>query len=89
MAYWVHQDNILDDEELIESLQEAWEHEGSKDELKIELQGLERLYWLGTEAGRQGCYDSQGETWAGDPATGQTPGGQSGPRGTFLSATQI
>jgi hypothetical protein len=40
MACWVHQDSILDDEEVSQSLQEAWEHEGSKDELKIELQGL-------------------------------------------------
>ena len=34
--------------------------------MKIELQGLEREYWLGTEAGRLGCYDFSEETWAGD-----------------------
>ena len=27
----------------------------SKDELKVDLQGLERNFWLGTEAGRLGC----------------------------------
>jgi ribonuclease HI len=62
-------DSILDDEEVSQSLQDAWEHESSKDELKIELQGPERLYWLGTEAGRPGCYDFPGETWAGDGST--------------------
>jgi len=45
---WVHQDSILDDEEVTQSLRE---HEGSKDELKVELHGLERLCWLGTGRG--------------------------------------
>jgi hypothetical protein len=44
-------------------VKKAWEHEDDKDELKIELQGLERQFWLGTEAGRLGCYDLSGETW--------------------------
>ena len=66
MACWVHQDSILDDHGVIQSLKEAWQQESSKDELKIDLQGLERQYWLGTEAGRLGCYDFLGETWAGD-----------------------
>ena len=39
---WVHQDSILDDEEVSQSLQEAWENEGSNDEPKIELHGLFR-----------------------------------------------
>jgi ribonuclease HI len=47
-------------------LKEAWEHDDSKDELKIGLQGLERHFWLGTEARRLGCYNFPGETWAGD-----------------------
>ncbi len=33
---------------------------------EIDLQGLERQFWLGTEAGRLGCYDFSGETWAGE-----------------------
>jgi hypothetical protein len=71
MACWVHQDSILDDDEVIQGLQEAWEQESSKDELEIRLQGLERHYWLGTEAGRLGCYDFPGETWAGDGSASQ------------------
>jgi len=43
-------------------VKEAWGHEDDKDELEIELQGLERQFWLGTEAGRLGCYDFSGET---------------------------
>ena len=66
MACWVHQDSILDDDEVIQGLQEAWEQESSKDELEIRLQGPERHYWLRTEAGCRGCYDFPGETWAGD-----------------------
>jgi hypothetical protein len=63
MECWVHQDIILDDDTAHQSVKEAWEHEDDKDELKIELQGLERQHWLGTEAGRLGCYDFSGETW--------------------------
>jgi alpha-glucosidase (family GH31 glycosyl hydrolase) len=66
MACWVHQDSILDDDEVIQGQQEAWEQESNKDELTIQLQGLEHHYWLGTEAGRLGCHDFPGETWAGD-----------------------
>ena len=57
MACWVHKDSILNNDGVIQSLKEAWE---------IDLQGLERQYWLGTEAKRLGCYDFPGETWAGD-----------------------
>ena len=32
-------------------LKKAWEQEDNKDELKIVLQGPERQFWLGTEAG--------------------------------------
>jgi hypothetical protein len=66
MECLVHQDIILDDDKTHQSVKEAWEHEDFKDELKIELQGLERQFLLGTEAGRLGCYDFSGETWAGD-----------------------
>ena len=47
-------------------MREAWEHEGSKDEMNIVLQGLEQHFWKGTEAGWMGCYDFPGETWAVD-----------------------
>ena len=42
MECWVHHYAILDDDKTNQSLKEAWEHEDNKDELKIELQGLER-----------------------------------------------
>ena len=58
MHCWVHQDALFNGE--------AWEYEGSKDELNVVLQGLEQHFWKGTEAGRMGCYDFPGETWAGD-----------------------
>ena len=32
-------------------MREAWEHEDSKDEMNIVLQGLEQHFWKGTEAG--------------------------------------
>ena len=48
------------------SVREAWDHEHSKDEMNIDLRGLERHYWNGTEAGLLGCYDFPGESWAGD-----------------------
>jgi len=66
MECWVHQDIILDDNTAHQNVKEEWEHGDDKDELKIDLQGLERQFWLGTEAGRLGCYDFSGETWGGD-----------------------
>ena len=44
MECWVHQDTILDDDKAHQCVKEAWEHEDDKDELKIELQGLERQF---------------------------------------------
>jgi hypothetical protein len=66
MECWVHHDTILDDDQADQRLKEAWEQVDSKDELKIDLQGPERHFWLGTEAGRLGYYNFPGETWAGD-----------------------
>ena len=57
---------IFDDEQVATQLSEAWEHDSSKDELNVVLQGLEQHFWRGTEAGWLGCYDFPGETWAGD-----------------------
>ena len=61
----VHQGTILNDEQAETHLREAWEHESSKHEMNIVLQGLEQHFWKGTEAGWIGCYDFRGETWAG------------------------
>ena len=36
---------ILDDDQANQRLKEAWEHDDSKDELKVDLQGLERYFW--------------------------------------------
>jgi hypothetical protein len=66
MQCWVHQGIILNDEQADTNLREAWEHESSKDEMNIVLQGLEQHFWRGTKAGWIGCYDFPGETWAGD-----------------------
>jgi hypothetical protein len=66
MECWVNHDTILDDDQANQRLKEAWKQDDSKDELKIDLQGLELHFWLGTEAGRLGCYDFLGETWLGN-----------------------
>jgi hypothetical protein len=57
MECWVYKNIILDDDKSNQSLKEAWEQEDNKDELKIDLHGPERQFWLGTKAGRLGCYD--------------------------------
>ena len=49
---WVHQDALFNNDQAETHMREAWEHEGSKDELNIVLQGLEQHFWRGTEAGR-------------------------------------
>ena len=66
MQCWTSRDNVLDADKSRQSLISAWEHESDKDELEVNLQGPERDFWLGTEAGRLGCYEFPGETWAGD-----------------------
>jgi len=57
MQCWVQQDIIFNDEQAETHLREAWEHESSKDEMNIVLQGLEQYFWRGTEAGWTGCHD--------------------------------
>ena len=57
---WVHQDALFNDDQAETHMREAWEHEGSKDELNIVLQGLEQHFWRGTEAGQMGCYEFPG-----------------------------
>jgi hypothetical protein len=76
MHCWVHQDALLNEEQTETNMREAWEHEGSQDELNIELHGLEQHFWKGTEAGRLGCYDFPGETWAGDGSANKGVMGQ-------------
>jgi hypothetical protein len=66
MQCWVHQDTLFNDEQVETNMREAWEHEDSKDEMNIVLQGLEQHFWKGTEAGWMGCYEFPAETWAGD-----------------------
>jgi hypothetical protein len=66
MHCWVHQDKLFNNDQAETHMREAWEHEGSKDELNIVLQGLEQHFWRGTEAGQMGCYEFPCETWAGD-----------------------
>jgi hypothetical protein len=48
----VHQNIILDHDQAHQSVTEAWEHEDDKDELKIELQGLERQVRAGDKSGK-------------------------------------
>ena len=57
MQCWVHRDAIFDEGRVEMNMREAWEHEHSKDETNIDLRGLERHFWRGTEAGCLGCYD--------------------------------
>jgi hypothetical protein len=49
MHCWVHQDALLNEEQTETDMREAWEHEGSKDELNIVLHGLEQHFWKGRE----------------------------------------
>ena len=66
MECWTSCNDGLDADKSRQSLKGAWEHESDKDELEVNLQGLERDFWLETEAGLLGCYEFPVETWAGD-----------------------
>ena len=63
MTAWVHRDCTMVDQATIESLQQAWECTEEKDECLVEPVGLERDYWLGSEAGRVGSYEFQGSVF--------------------------
>ena len=52
MQCWVHRDTVVDEGQVEMKMREAWEHEHSKDEMNIDLRGLERHYWNGTERKR-------------------------------------
>ena len=43
MHCWVHQDALFNDEQVETNMREAWEHESSKDEMNIVLDGVLRL----------------------------------------------
>ena len=59
MQCWVHRDTVVDEGQVEMKMREAWEHEHSKDEMNIDLRGLERHYWNGTEAGLLRCLTFQ------------------------------
>ena len=47
-------------------METAWEAENDKDECIVNLEGPQRNYWLGSEAGMLGCYWFSGVVFAGD-----------------------
>jgi hypothetical protein len=65
MHCWVHQDALFNDEQAEANMREAWEHEGSKDELNIVLQGLEQHFWKGTDGVLRLPWRNLGGGWIG------------------------
>ena len=55
MTCWAHKESSAVDEETRNNMEVAWEAE-DKDECIVNLEGPERNYWLGSEAGMLGCY---------------------------------
>jgi len=50
----------------VETLREAFEASGGKDECQVRVTGIKREYWMGTSIGRLGGYGFQGAVTAGD-----------------------
>jgi hypothetical protein len=50
MECWAHHNINLDLDTVNQHLRDAWEQENDQDDVKMDLQGLERQCWLGTEA---------------------------------------
>jgi hypothetical protein len=63
-------------------MREAWEHEHSKDEMNIDLRGLDRHYWNGTEAGLLGCYDVEAQCLCQRPPLRRSVSASAFPRGS-------
>ena len=66
MLCWV--DATAGDERCKQLIEEAMSSEAKKDECKVALDGEERDFWLGTEAGMLGVYNFK--AWCSE-ATGQ------------------
>ena len=62
---WVHKDFPYTANN-VETLREAFEASGGKDECQVRVTGIEREYWMGTEISRLGGYGFQGAVTAGD-----------------------
>ena len=60
MTAWVHTECAEAKQEVLQRLQSAWECGEEKDECEVQLNGLERAYWIGSEVGRMGGYEFQG-----------------------------
>ena len=60
MTAWVHKECTTIDQRAIMNLRQAWDCAEEKDECTVSMTGLERDYWLGSEAGRVGSYEFQG-----------------------------
>ena len=54
-TFWVHKD-FAHTANSVETLREAFEASGGKDECQVRVVGIEREYWMGTETGRLGGY---------------------------------
>jgi len=62
---WVHKDLSVTTQQ-IQALLTAARASGGKDECQVQLTGIEREYWMGTEIGRLGGYGFRGTVTAGD-----------------------
>ena len=62
---WVHK-NLIVTTKQIQALWTAARASGAKDECQVQLTGIEREYWMGTEIGRLKDYGFRGTVTAGD-----------------------
>ena len=60
MTAWVHTECDIMDKDALLRLQGAWENWEQKDECIVNMNELERDYWMGTEVGHLERYGFQG-----------------------------
>jgi hypothetical protein len=65
MACWVHKETAAVDEETKKNMAVAWDTENDKDACIVNLEGPERVNWLGSEAGMLGYYWFSGVVFTG------------------------
>jgi hypothetical protein len=56
MECWSHHNINLDVDTVNQHLRDAWELENDKGDSKMDLQGLERQFWLGTDCSSSSSY---------------------------------
>ena len=70
MEIWIPKTSRGYSKEDMDAVWDAWRNEATKDECRVQLDGLEREWWSGTELGLLRAYQFPGHVTASDGSVG-------------------